>query len=92
MTFLTSLNLTKPLAMQLYTLKRPFSDVERDGSVILRVMRGERPHRPRAGKGRSPSDDLWAIIERCWAQKYLERPSVPEVLNMMKIIDFGIGC
>jgi hypothetical protein len=43
---------------------------------MLKVVAGERPTRPA-----TMSDRLWGIATAAWAQKYLDRPGVKEIIE-----------
>jgi hypothetical protein len=58
----------------------PFAHKIMDGAVILSVVQGVRPERPRAPSAYC-SDELWHLITRCWAQKPWSRPRSAEVLH-----------
>jgi hypothetical protein len=70
---------------QLFSGLAPFH-----GSSDLRIAslvgRGERPSRPVDGAGCifPPSDDVWAIITRCWAQECEIRPTMADVCTSLK--------
>ena len=72
-----------PRLFQICTGKSPFSDLV-EGSVILRVIKGERPKRPTSDKrNRSMSDNLWDLVELCWQQKLSDRPNMQQILKQM---------
>jgi len=43
----------------------PFAPFK-DPAIILKVIKGERPRRPRGTKGEWFTDDLWRTLEQCW--------------------------
>lgn len=47
------------------------------------VLRGMRPHRPEV---HGLTDDVWALIERCWAQDPKERPTIDKVVQELSRI------
>ena len=49
-------------------------------AVIARVLEGERPGRPRGGKGARFTNDIWSILERCWKPTPGDRPGIKDVL------------
>ena len=55
----------------------PFALYEHTPAVILKVMEGERPARPR---GDEFTDTIWGLLELCWAHKPGDRPSAEAVL------------
>jgi hypothetical protein len=56
------------------------------GKVIRAVINGERPPRPEAidFTPRIALDDLWSLMETCWAQAPDERPSGSEVYKAIR--------
>ena len=50
-------------------------------AVIWRMIQGERPERPQGPKGALFTDDVWGVLECCWAQQPSERPSIVDVLQ-----------
>lgn len=69
------------MLVQLFTGKHPFVDIPHDAAVMLQVMSGGRPER-----SMDPSwpEYLWELVELCWSHNPLERPSMSQVVNMMK--------
>lgn len=66
------------VALEIHTMKSPFSDVLRDCTVTSRVMNGERPLRP---DSEMPNDFLWALVEDCWKQNPSDRPEMKVVVE-----------
>ena len=56
---------------------------ESDYIVILKVAQGERPKRL---EGAWFTNDIWGILERCWAHKPQDRPSLEDVLRSLEEI------
>ena len=48
------------------------------------IFAGERPERPEGPEGVWFTDDVWAVLERCWAHKPNDRPGVKDVLQCLK--------
>jgi len=72
------------VCLEIYTGNYPFSDIPRDGTVILKVMQGQRPIRPTVGVGRTIPDDLWCLIKLCWQQAPSDRPQILAVVEKLK--------
>jgi len=51
-----------------------------DLTVFMKVVEGERP--PRGG---GFAKSLWGMLERCWAPKPINRPSIEGVLRCLEI-------
>ncbi|TFK23020.1 kinase-like protein, partial [Coprinopsis marcescibilis] len=66
------------------TGKVPFHEHPRDSAVCLKVMAGQRPVKPTQNQVISSRwgmmENLWPIMERCWAHDPLKRPSASEIL------------
>ncbi|KAF9648294.1 kinase-like protein [Thelephora ganbajun] len=56
--------------LEVLTGCRPFNNIARDVTVIHKVIRGDRPKRPRPGF----SDKLWRLLLETWAAEYIRRP------------------
>ena len=52
--------------------------------VVRKVMDGERPQRPRGVEGARFTKDLWRMLNRCWATRPEDRPSVSAVLEFLE--------
>jgi len=63
--------------------KAPFAPLK-DPAIIWKVIKGERPGRPRGTKGERFTDDLWRTLEQCWSSEPEDRPSVEAVLEHLE--------
>ena len=57
----------------------PFAPL-RGFTVMLKVLDGKRPERPRGVRGAWFQDNVWEMLERCWAHQPNDRPSLNAVL------------
>ena len=76
-----SLTVTAPI--QVLTGEVPFSNEKTNWTVAPAVLRGDRPSRP---EHHSCTDDLWALIKRCWDQDPGLRPEIPEVSRIFSSV------
>ena len=70
------------LGMVIYEVlsgRGPFA-VYRDPEVIIMVLGGERPERPRGDTGKLFTDEIWRVLELCWKQQPSDRPGVKQIL------------
>lgn len=58
----------------------PFKDY-RDFVVMRKVLEGERPERPKEAWF---TDEVWGILERCWAPDTQDRPRVKDVFQCLE--------
>ena len=58
----------------------PFAS-HRDLVVMRKVLDGKCPERPRGVVGEQFTNDLWNILEECWATQSQSRPSIKTVLK-----------
>lgn len=65
---------------QVFTGAVPF-DRSSLTSAMMAIMRGDRPRRP---TNTACSDELWAIMQRCWDQEPRLRPEVSEVTQVLR--------
>jgi len=73
------------LGMVIYEVlsgKVPFAPFNRY-IVMRKVMEGERPERPEGTEGVWFTDDLWRMLNRCWAAKPKRRPHIAVVLRCL---------
>ncbi|EIN12108.1 hypothetical protein PUNSTDRAFT_62220, partial [Punctularia strigosozonata HHB-11173 SS5] len=61
----------------------PFHDVRIDYVVVLKVKDGVRPSRPTSARDLGLDDDLWELIETCWASDPAQRPSMLGILQRL---------
>ena len=66
----------------------PFFENQYDIQVILGVMRGRRPTRPMLElcETRGISDELWDLIQTCWAQNPMERPTAEQIMERLRVL------
>ena len=57
----------------------PFASYN-DSIVVQKVLKGERPGRPRGDKKKLFTDNLWRMLELCWKPQPGDRPNVEDVL------------
>ncbi|KAJ8079781.1 hypothetical protein PM082_016603 [Marasmius tenuissimus] len=67
--------------LELITLQPPFTIQMTDPGVILAVISGCRPPRP---EGSQCSDELWDLVQQCWAHDPRMRPSAGKILRMLE--------
>jgi hypothetical protein len=48
------------------------------------IFSGKRPGRPEGPEGVWFTDDVWAVLERCWAHQPNDRPGVEDVLRCLE--------
>ncbi|KAF9265335.1 kinase-like protein [Marasmius fiardii PR-910] len=69
--------------IEIMTLRLPFPKLS-DVSVVIKVLKGARPDRP---TGVWCPDNVWQLVERCWDQDWLKRPTATYVLNYLTGLD-----
>ena len=63
---------------------RPPFVSDKDFIVMRKVVDGEHPGRPKGAEGAWFTDDLWGMLELCWATRPESRPSVEEALECLE--------
>ena len=53
-------------------------------AVVAKVSRGERPGQPRGAERKWFTDDVWMMLQRCWAPKRDHRPKTEDVLRCLE--------
>ena len=76
------------IALQLYTLQKPFPECLRDPQVICKVMKDIRPPKPVLPEGREISDDIWSLISSSWTRRPDTRPSAATIVKTLQEIRF----
>ena len=51
--------------------------------VVLMVLSGERPEKPRGDAGKHFTDEIWGILELCWSQQPSGRPNAKHLLTRL---------
>lgn len=72
----------RPDVLQVLTGKVPFHDVRTD-TVMMRIVRGIRPERPRLSHAIGFTDPVWTIVEECWKEYCSNRPDVSAVTRQL---------
>uniref|UniRef100_A0A0W0FW06 Protein kinase domain-containing protein n=1 Tax=Moniliophthora roreri TaxID=221103 RepID=A0A0W0FW06_MONRR len=72
--------------LEIVTGKAPFSNQLVEPAVIFHVMSGRRPERP---QDVWCPDEVWCLIERCWAQYPRDRPSARDILCYLEKLRSG---
>ena len=68
------------VSIQVFTGASPFSNPA-SFATALAIVEGKRPQQPTHP---TFTEDLWALVRRCWDQDPRLRPEVPEVLNVLR--------
>ena len=55
-----------------------------DYAVVVKVINGERPARPRGEERMWFTDGIWSMLGRCWEPSPVNRPSVEDVLQCLE--------
>ncbi|GAW04957.1 kinase-like protein [Lentinula edodes] len=74
------------MMLEVYTGKVPFYTRRFYGRVVLDIMRGMRPSRPKVEACASLTDEIWHTIESCWAQDPLQRPTTESITSWLQLI------
>ncbi|KAJ7100527.1 kinase-like domain-containing protein [Mycena epipterygia] len=71
---------------EMFTGNHPFHDIKMDFMVYLAVQKGERPSRPPHDfyPTRGLNDDIWHMIQICWASEPSERPHAGDVVEKLR--------
>ena len=71
-------------AIQAFTGKLPFHELDNDVATIPRIIVGARPQRPEDAFRFGLTDDVWQLIQRCWRLKVKRRPTISSVLQTLQ--------
>ena len=61
----------------------PFAG-HRDPEIVLMVLSGKRPERPRGDAGELFTDEIWGVLELCWKHLPSDRPTAKHVLMVLE--------
>ena len=51
------------------------------GSVLVKVLGGERPKKPKGAQGAWFTAEIWTMLELCWKRRPADRPSSRDILR-----------
>ncbi|KIM76729.1 hypothetical protein PILCRDRAFT_77492, partial [Piloderma croceum F 1598] len=73
------------LGIEVFSGKRPFDDIIRDGAVVIEVVvKNRRPSRPRnIASARQLYDSVWALMEQSWEIDPSDRPSMKDIYLLL---------
>ena len=77
------------LGMVIYKLlsgHTPFSSCTDVLLLVEKILDGERPGKPLTAQGAWFTDDLWEMLNQCWAMQSKGRPSIDAVLGRLEEI------
>ncbi|KAF8140750.1 kinase-like domain-containing protein [Mycena galopus ATCC 62051] len=63
--------------------KRPFHEFPVDGTVTFKVLEGNRPSRSISCSGTRARDGLWNLMQKCWEEDALMRPTASEIVKRL---------
>ena len=67
-------------AVEVFTGKVPFPE-EPPAMASSRMLKGERPEMPQDAEQIGVTDEIWALLERCWQQDPKKRPTMKKVVR-----------
>ncbi|KAF8163016.1 ras guanine nucleotide exchange factor domain-containing protein [Crassisporium funariophilum] len=66
--------------LEILSGEQPFSNITLDIAVMRNLDKGKLPDRPgRLVTAQGLTDDMWALMRRCWHEKPKSRPSIADV-------------
>ena len=71
------------VVLEVLTGKTPFLRCS-NLAVMKKIIDGEHPDRPTGPKAVWFTDDLWAMLERCWLHEPKQRPTINDVLESLE--------
>lgn len=72
----------RPDTLKVLIGKVPFYEVGA-GAVMMRIVRGIRPERPRLSHAIGFTDPVWATVKECWKEYHSDRPGAPTVARCL---------
>lgn len=74
------------LAYEVLIGKHPFDGQSRPMAALL-VSRGDRPELPHDAKDAALSAQMQDLLQKCWRQNPVERPTIDEVVGTLELLD-----
>ncbi|KAJ6581924.1 kinase-like domain-containing protein [Mycena capillaripes] len=68
---------------EMLTGKPPFPELRMDAAVIKAVSEGRRPTRPISCSGTPLFDGLWNLLQDCWAEQPVIRPTAVQIVERL---------
>ena len=62
----------------------PFASRQKSELACQVVLRGERPHRPKNSESLGITDEIWGLLELCWAKEASSRPAADHVVRCLE--------
>jgi hypothetical protein len=71
---------------QMFSGSFPFQDIKNEFRFMLEVKQGKRPLRPPhdPSSSRGLTDEVWKLMEECWASHPEDRPSAAKVVRCIR--------
>ncbi|EMD33665.1 hypothetical protein CERSUDRAFT_159906 [Gelatoporia subvermispora B] len=77
---------------EMFTGLEPYYNIRSEGEIYTQVYHyRSRPQRPEQAAGLGLSDELWALVERCWQHDPQDRPTVEYIEGVMQGIRADLG-
>lgn len=72
------------VCLEILSGEMPYSNITRDIAVLREVDNGKLPERPgRFATSQGLTDDMWALMVKCWHKKPDMRPFISDVKNSL---------
>ncbi|KAF9642914.1 kinase-like protein [Thelephora ganbajun] len=72
------------LGMVIYEILSGRAPFAPSTAPVLKIVRGERPEKPRGVQGAWFTDNIWGMLKLCWKPRSNERPSLSKVLQCLQ--------
>ncbi|KAJ7018123.1 kinase-like domain-containing protein, partial [Mycena alexandri] len=72
------------VSYEIFTGQAPFHQVKDDAEVIWRVLKGERPPRPKASYETAALENVWELLQQCWDGTIENRPTAPQIAERLR--------
>jgi len=73
------------VCLELFTGAPPFPELPSSPQVIVKVLQGRRPSKPRPSLFplSALSVDMWSLISACWVETPTARPKIADIIEIM---------
>ncbi|TDL23525.1 kinase-like protein [Rickenella mellea] len=69
------------VCLEIFTGKVPFSNISVSAVMMAVAVKNQRPPRPKPAASEGLDDNLWTLMEYCWARDPAKRPTMQSVLE-----------
>ncbi|KAF9448075.1 kinase-like protein [Macrolepiota fuliginosa MF-IS2] len=70
--------------IEVFTGEVPYHEIPQSVTVIAKIIRGIKPAKPKREKALELTEGIWKIMQKCWSDTPSDRPTVDQVLELLR--------